>query len=52
VKLLPKITKNLYKLVIDTSTFFSAIYNPKGNEAQIFELADKGICKIYILDYV
>jgi predicted nucleic acid-binding protein len=39
-------------LVIDTSTFFSAIYNPNGNEAKIFELADKGICKIYILDYV
>ena len=42
----------MYKLVIDTSTFFSAIYNPNGNEAQLFELADKGICKIYILDYV
>jgi predicted nucleic acid-binding protein len=42
----------LYKLVIDTSTFFSAIYNPNGNEAQLFELADKGICKIYIVDYV
>jgi predicted nucleic acid-binding protein len=42
----------LYKLVIDTSTFFSAIYNPNGNEAQLFELADKGIYKIYIVDYV
>jgi predicted nucleic acid-binding protein len=42
----------LYKIVIDTSTFFSAIYNPKGNEAKLFELADNGICKIYILDYV
>ena len=52
MKLLPKSTKNLYKLVIDTSTFFSAIYNPKGNEAQLFELADKGICKIYVHDYV
>ena len=49
---MPKSTKNLYKLVIDTSTLFSAIYNPDGNEAKIFELADKGICKIYILDYV
>ncbi len=39
-------------MVIDTSTLFSAIYNPNGNEAQLFELADKGICKIYILDYV
>ena len=42
----------MYKLIIDTSTFFSAIYNPNGNEAQLFEFADKGICKIYILDYV
>ena len=38
--------------MVDTSTFFSAIYNRKGNEAYLFELADKGLCSIYIVDYV
>ena len=52
MKLLPKNTKISFKIVIDTSTFFSAIYKPNGNEAYIFELADKGICQIYVLDYV
>jgi len=52
VKLLRKNTKNSVKVVVDTSTFFSAIYTRKGNEAYIFELADKGLCSIYIVDYV
>ena len=52
MKLLQKNTKNSVKVVIDTSTFFSAIYNRKGNEAYLFELADKGLCSIYIVDYV
>ena len=47
-----KNTKNSNKVVIDTSTFFSAIYNRKGNEAYLFELADEGLCSILIVDYV
>ena len=44
--------KSSVKLVIDTSTFFSAIYNRHGNEAELFKLADKGKFSIYIVDYV
>ena len=40
------------KVIIDTNTFFSALYNPEGNEAHLLELADKGKCSIQILDYV
>jgi len=28
------------EIIIDTSTFFSALYNPWGNEALLFSLAD------------
>lgn len=52
MELLQKNTKNYNKVVIDTSTFFSAIYNKKGNEADLFKLADEGLCSIYIVDYV
>ncbi len=38
--------------MIDTSTFFSAIYNKKGNESYLFDLADEGLCSIFIVDYV
>ncbi|MCK4615173.1 MAG: PIN domain-containing protein [Thermoplasmata archaeon] len=38
--------------MIDTSTFFSALYNRKGNEAYLFELADIGKCSIHISDYI
>lgn len=52
MELLSKNTRNSFKLVIDTSTFFSAIYNKKGNEAYLCEIADEGMCSIYIVDYV
>lgn len=39
-------------IIIDTSTFFSALYNPKGNEALLLHLADNDVCFIHILDYV
>lgn len=45
-------TKNLPELIIDTSTFFSALYNKSGNEAQLFNLADKGYLKIILFQYV
>ena len=41
-----------YDVVIDTSTLFSALYNRKGNEAFLFELADIGMGRIHLLDYV
>lgn len=41
-----------FTVVIDTSTLFSALYNPKGNEAELLELADRGHCEVKILDYV
>ena len=40
------------ELIIDTSTFFSALYNRRGNEAQLFNLADKGHFRIIIFQYV
>ncbi len=52
MELLQKNSKNSAKVVIDTSTFFSATYNRKGNEAYLFELADEGSCSIFIVDYV
>lgn len=47
-----KNTENLPNLLIDTSTFFSALYNRHGNEAYVFTLADEGRCFISIADYV
>jgi predicted nucleic acid-binding protein len=49
---LPRNSRSSIKLIIDTSTLFSAIYNPWGKEAFLFTLADKGICSILIVDYV
>ena len=49
---LKKSSKNLPDLIIDTSTFFSALYNHHGNEAYLFTLADEGKCTISIADYV
>jgi len=43
---------NLPRIIIDTSTLFSSIYNRKGNEAHLLELADLGKCEIVIFDYV
>jgi predicted nucleic acid-binding protein len=47
-----KNSKSLPRIIIDTSTLFSAIYNRKGNEAQLLELADQDRCEIIIFDYV
>jgi predicted nucleic acid-binding protein len=52
VRLLVENIKSSVKLIIDTSTFFSAIYNRHGNEAKLFELADKSKCSIFIVDHV
>jgi len=49
---LQKNSKSSPKAIVDTSTFFSALYNRKGNEAYLFEMANVGKCSIYILDYV
>ncbi|MFO7991376.1 MAG: hypothetical protein R6U61_03660, partial [Thermoplasmata archaeon] len=40
------------EIIIDTNTFFSALYNPDGNEALLLEMADRGKCSIQIIDYV
>ena len=40
------------EIIIDTSTFFSALYNPSGNEALLFSLADNHFCFLHIIDYV
>ena len=45
-------SRNSPKLIIDTSTLFSALYNRKGNEALLFDLADRDLCQIIIFDYV
>ena len=45
-------SKNLPRIIVDTSTLFSAFYNRKGNEARLLELADQEKCEIIILDYV
>ena len=45
-------SQNFPRIIIDTSTLFSAIYNRKGNEAQLLELADMEKCEIIIFDYV
>ena len=45
-------TRNSPKVIIDTSTFYSALYNRKGNESYLFVLSDVGMCSIHILDYV
>jgi predicted nucleic acid-binding protein len=45
-------SKTLPRVIIDTSTLFSVIYNRKGNEAFLFELADMGKCEIIIFDYI
>jgi len=42
----------LPELIIDTSTFFSANYNGKGNEAELFKLADQGKYKLILFQYV
>ncbi len=53
MKYLKKNSQNsLPKVIIDTNTLFSALYNPDGNEAFLLELADEGKCCILILDYV
>ncbi len=53
MKYLKKNSQNsVPKVIIDTNTFFSALYNPDGNEAHLLELADKGKCSIQIVDYV
>lgn len=52
MRLLVENIKSSVRVVIDTSTFFSAIYNRNGNEAKLFELADEGMCSIFIVDYV
>ena len=40
------------RVIIDTNIFFSSIFFPDGNERKLFELADKGLCQIIIIDYV
>ena len=45
-------SQNFPRIIIDTSTLFSAIYNRKGNEARLLELADLGKCEIVLFDYV
>ena len=45
-------TRSCAKVVVDSSTFFSAIYNRYGNEARLFELADQGRIAIIIPEYV
>lgn len=45
-------SQNFPRIIIDTSTLFSAIYNRKGNEARLLELADIGKCEIVLFDYV
>ncbi len=45
-------SKDLPRIIIDTSTLFSAFYNRKGNEAYLLELADQGKCVMIIFDYV
>ncbi len=45
-------SQNFPRIIIDTSTLFSAIYNRKGNEARLLELADAGTCEIVLSDYV
>ena len=51
-KFLVKNIRNLPELIIDTSTFFSANYNRKGNEAELFKLADQGKYKLILFQYV
>jgi predicted nucleic acid-binding protein len=52
VNYLKRNTQNFPRIVIDTTTLFSAIYNRKGNEAHLLELADSGKCEIIIFDYI
>lgn len=52
VNYLSRNTKNSPRLIIDTSTFFSALYNEDGNEAHLFDLADEGLITLYIPQYV
>ena len=40
------------EIIIDTSTLFSALYNPKGNEASLLTLAHQGTCSIHLYQYV
>ena len=40
------------RVIIDTNIFFSSIFFPDGNERKLFELANKGLWKIIIIDYV
>lgn len=40
------------RVIIDTNIFFSSIFFPDGNERKLFELAEKGLWKIIIIDYV
>jgi predicted nucleic acid-binding protein len=51
-KFLERNTNDLAELIVDTNTFFSAIFSKSGNEAQLFNLADKGSFKIIIFQYV
>ena len=52
VKSLKRDTEGLPEIIVDTSTFFSSIYNPDGNESKLFELAEEGLCKIVLFQYV
>ena len=44
--------KNTNKIIIDTNILFSAILYEGKNEYILFQLADRGIISIIILDYV
>ncbi|MCK4757976.1 MAG: hypothetical protein KAS67_05970 [Thermoplasmata archaeon] len=40
------------RVIIDTNIFFLSIFFPDGNERRLFELADRGLWQIIIIDYV
>ena len=44
--------QNSVNVILDTSTLFSALKYPEGNEAKILWLAGNDHCSIYLLDYV
>jgi predicted nucleic acid-binding protein len=52
VKYLKRNSRSFPRIIIDTSTLFSAIYNRKGNEARLLELADIDKCEIVLFDYI
>ena len=45
-------SKDLPRIIVDTSTLFSAFYNRRENEAHLLELANLEKCEIIIFDYV